>query len=77
MEFIINRERQLPAALNLQLQNRNPGQDRMDVRNARMAEQKQPPEMFYKKGVFKNVAKFTVKHLCWNLFFNEVTETST
>ena len=77
MEFIINRERQLPAALNLQLQNRNPGQDRMDVRNARMAEQKQPPEMFYKKGVFKNVAKFIVKHLCWNLFFNKVTETST
>ena len=26
--------------------------------------QRQPPEVFYKKGVFKNVAIFTGKHLC-------------
>ena len=26
-----------------------------------MAEKKQPPEMVYKKGVLKNVAKFTEK----------------
>ena len=25
--------------------------------------QKQPPEVFYKKGVFKNFAKFIGKHL--------------
>ena len=26
--------------------------------------QKQPPELFYKKDVLKNSAKFTEKHLC-------------
>ena len=26
------------------------------------------PEVFYKKGVLKNFAKFTGKHLCRNLF---------
>ena len=30
------------------------------------------PEVFCKKGVFKNFAKFTEKHLCQNLFFNKV-----
>ena len=30
--------------------------------------QKQPPEVIYKKAVFKNFAIFTVKHLCWSLF---------
>ena len=34
--------------------------------------QKQPPEVFYKKGVLKNFAKFTGKHLCQTLFFNKV-----
>ena len=24
-----------------------------------------------KKGVLKNLGKFTGKHLCWSLFFNE------
>ena len=28
--------------------------------------------MFYKTGVLKNLAKFTEKHLCWNLFLNKV-----
>ena len=28
--------------------------------------------MFHKKGVFKNFAKFTGKHLCWNLFLKKV-----
>ena len=32
--------------------------------------QKQPP-MFCKKGVLRNFAKFTGKHLCLSLFFNE------
>ena len=34
--------------------------------------QKQPPEVFYKKGVLRNFAKFTRKHLCQNLLFNKV-----
>ena len=28
-------------------------------------------EVFCKKGVYKNLAKFTGKHLCQNLFFNK------
>ena len=28
--------------------------------------QKQPPEVFYKKAVFKKLAIFTEKHLCWS-----------
>ena len=31
--------------------------------------QKQPPEMFCKKGALKNFAKFTGKYLCQSLFF--------
>ena len=34
--------------------------------------QKQLPEVFLKKGVLKNFAKFTGKHLCQGLFFNKV-----
>ena len=34
--------------------------------------QKQPPEVFYKKGVPRNFAKFTGKNLCHNLFLNKV-----
>ena len=30
------------------------------------------PEMFCKKGVPENFAKFTGKHLCQSLFFNKV-----
>ena len=30
------------------------------------------PEVFYKKGVPKNFAEFTGKHLCQSLFFNKV-----
>ena len=30
------------------------------------------PEMFCKKGVLRNFAKFTGKHLCQSLFFNKV-----
>ena len=33
---------------------------------------KQPPEVFYKKGVLRNFAKLTVKYLCQSLFFNKV-----
>ena len=34
--------------------------------------QKQPPEVFHKKSVFKNLTKFTWKHLCRSLFFNNI-----
>ena len=34
--------------------------------------QKQPPEVFCKKGALRNFAKFTGKHLCQSLFFNKV-----
>ena len=30
------------------------------------------PDVFYKKRVLKNFAKFTGKHLCHSLFFNKV-----
>ena len=33
---------------------------------------KLPPDVFYKKGVRKNFAEFTGKHLCQSLFFNKV-----
>ena len=34
--------------------------------------EKQPPDVFCKKGVLKNFADFTGKHLCQRLFFNKV-----
>ena len=36
--------------------------------------QKQTPEVFCKKVVLKNFAKFTGKHLCQSLFFNKVAD---
>ena len=33
---------------------------------------KECPEVFYKKVVLKNFAKFTGKHLCQSLVFNKV-----
>ena len=36
--------------------------------------QMQRPEVFYKKGVLRNFAKFTGKYLCHSLFFNKVTD---
>ena len=30
------------------------------------------PEVFCEKGVLRNFAKFTGKHLCQSLFFNKV-----
>ena len=35
-------------------------------------EQKQPPEVLFKKGVLRSFAKFTAKDLCQKLFFNKV-----
>ena len=37
-----------------------------------IAVQKQPPKVFCKKGVLKNFANITRKHLCQSLFFNKV-----
>ena len=34
--------------------------------------QKQPSEVYYKKGAFKNSANFTGKYLYQSLFFNKV-----
>ena len=34
--------------------------------------QKQPPELFYKKDVLKNLTKFTGIQLCQRLSFNKV-----
>ena len=34
------------------------------------------PEVFCKKGVLKNLAKFTGKYLCHSLFFNKVADLS-
>ena len=39
--------------------------------------EKQPPEVFCKKGVSKNFTKFTGKHLCQSLFLNKVADLST
>ena len=33
--------------------------------------QKQPPKVFYKKGVLRNFAKLAGRHLCQGLFFNK------
>ena len=30
------------------------------------------PEVFCKKGVLNNLAKFTGKHMCWSLVLNKV-----
>ena len=35
-------------------------------------QQKQPPEVFYEKGILKIFANFTEKHLSESLFFNKV-----
>ena len=34
--------------------------------------QKQPPEVFHKKGILKNFVIFTGKQLCWGLFFIKI-----
>ena len=39
-----------------------------DKDNSGKKGQKQPPEVFYKKGAFINIAKFTGKYLCQSLF---------
>ena len=36
------------------------------------SKKKQPPEVFCEKSVLRNFTKFTGKHLCKGLFFNQV-----
>ena len=36
------------------------------------SKQKQPLEVFHKKGVLKNFANFTGKHLYWNLLLTKL-----
>ena len=43
-----------------------------DFFNTKFKLQKQPPEVFYEKGVLRNFAKFEGKHLCQSLFSNKV-----
>ena len=46
-----------------------------DIRTAQLRIsflRKQPPEVFYKKGVLKKLTKFTGKHLLQSLCFNKV-----
>ena len=38
-----------------------------------LSRQKQPPRGSVKKGVLRNFANFTEKHLCQSLFFNKVS----
>ena len=38
---------------------------------------KQPPEVFYEKGILKNFSKFTGNHLCRSFLFNKVFKKET
>ena len=40
--------------------------------NAKLDNQRKPPEVFYKKGAFKSFPKFTGKQPYQNLFFNKI-----
>ena len=42
----------------------------MKIRDAKL--RSSCPEVFFKKGVLRNFAKFTGKHLCQRLFINKV-----
>ena len=42
------------------------------IRKSKSGVQKQPLEVFCKKRVLRNFAKFTGKHLCQRLFFNKI-----
>ena len=43
-----------------------------DIYFCKVYHQKQPPEVFCKKGFLWNFAKFTRKHLCQSLFINKI-----
>ena len=44
----------------------------LEFQSVKSSNLKQPPEVFYIKGVVKNFAKFTGKHLGQSLLFNKV-----
>ena len=46
--------------------------EKCDMTSFNLGKQKQPLEVFNKKGVLKNFAKVAGKHLCQSLFFNNV-----
>ena len=43
--------------------------NKMNYKMTNTINQKPPPEVFCKKGVLRNFAEFTGKHLCQSLFF--------
>ena len=43
-----------------------------NIKKTQQTVQKQPPEVFCKKGILKNFPKFTGKQLCQILFLNKV-----
>ena len=45
---------------------------RRNLKNESALKRSRHPEVFCKKGVLRNFAKFTGKHLCQSLFFNKV-----
>ena len=55
----------LSHKLNTYYYNKDVCKEANDYRSSR-------PEVFSKKGVLRNFAKFTGKHLCQSLFFNKV-----
>ena len=49
----------------------------LEKKNINNQRQKEPPEVFYEKGVLRYLTKFTGKHLCQSLIFNKVEEQRT
>ena len=64
LDMVLNTS--LSHKLSTQYYNTDVCQDPNDYRSIR-------PEMFYKKGVIRNFAKFTGKHFCQSLFFSKET----
>ena len=50
--------------------------NKMNYKMTNTINQKPPPEVFCKKGVLRNFAKLTGKHLCQSLFFNKVANSA-
>ena len=44
------------------------------ILGARLIDRSSRPEVFCKKGVFRIFTKFTGKHMCQSIFFNEVAD---
>ena len=48
-------------------------QYKFEIHYLKAYHQKQPPEVFYKKCILRNFAKFTREPLCQSLFLNKVS----